>query len=60
MQLIKFLFFFTILLIIVAFLGFISWSTLGFIIASMVGLVIFGFAVFIIYTSLTKNGKPAH
>lgn len=60
MQLIKFLFFFTILLIVIAFLGFISWSTLGFVIASMIGLVILGFALFLIYTSLTKNGKPAH
>lgn len=60
MKLIKALFFFSILLTLIALFGVIEWSTLGFIMALMIGLMIFGFAVFIIYTSLTKNGKTAH
>lgn len=60
MKLIKALFFFSILIVVIALLGIIDWSTLGFIMALMIGLVIFGFAVFIIYTSLSKNGKAAH
>lgn len=60
MKLIKALFFFSILLVAIALLGIIEWSTLGFIMALMIGLIIFGFAVFIIYTSLSKNGKTAH
>lgn len=60
MQLVKFLFFFTILLIVAGLLKFISWATVGFILAMMIGIVIFGFAIFIIYSSVTKNGNPAH
>lgn len=59
MKLIKALFFFSILLVVIALLGVIDWSTLGFIMALMIGMVIFGFAVFIIYTSLSKNGRTA-
>lgn len=60
MKLIKALFFFSIIITVVAIFGFIKWSTLGFILALMIGLIILGFAIFMVYTSLTKNGKTAH
>lgn len=59
MKLIKFLFFFSLILTAVALFGIIEWSTLGFILALMIGLIIAGFAGFLLITSFTKNGKHA-
>lgn len=59
MKLIKLLFFLSLLLIVVALLGIIEWSTLGFILALMIGLIIAVFAGFLLITSFTKNRKHA-
>ncbi|MDX1640533.1 MAG: hypothetical protein R3220_02465 [Balneolaceae bacterium] len=57
MKLIKALFFFSIILIAIALLGIIKWSTLGFIMALMIGMIILGFAVFIIANSFRKTSS---
>ncbi|WP_234571795.1 hypothetical protein [Rhodohalobacter sp. 614A] len=59
MKLVKLLFFLSLILIVVALLGIIEWSTLGFILALMIGLMIAGLAGFLLFTSFTKNRKHA-